>query len=77
MYVNRTRLPLLLIVFVSGMSGLAIELTASRLIGNYFGSSLPIWAAIIGLVVVYLTGGYSIGRLAGSYRRADYVYPMV
>lgn len=74
---NRTPRPLLLIVFVSGMSGLAIELTAARLIGNYFGSSLPIWAAIIGLTLLYLTIGYTIGgRLADRYPRADYLYQL-
>ena len=72
---NRRTLLLLVIVFISGMTGLAMELTASRFIGNYFGSALPVWAAIIGMVLVYLTIGYLIGgRLADRHPNEGYLY---
>ncbi|HUS84436.1 MAG TPA: fused MFS/spermidine synthase [Anaerolineales bacterium] len=54
---------LLIVVFIAGMTTLGVELTASRLLGNVYGTSNIVWANIIGLILVYLTAGYFLGGI--------------
>jgi len=56
---------LLSAVFLSGMTTLAVELSAFRLFAPVFGTSNLISAVVIGLILLYLSAGYLIGgRLA-------------
>ncbi|MBP6015895.1 MAG: fused MFS/spermidine synthase [Candidatus Promineofilum sp.] len=69
---------LFLTVFVAGMSTLAVEFTAGRMLQTVYGTSNIIWANVIGLVLLALTAGYFIGgRLADRHPRESVYYGLV
>lgn len=69
---------LYIIAFAGGMTTLAVELSASRLLGNVFGNSNLVWANVIGLMLLYLTVGYFVGgRLADRWPRPSLLLKIV
>ena len=63
-----SRAVLLWLVFSGGVAVMGLEMSASRLIAPYFGSTLSVWTSLIGLVMIFLTAGYYVGgALADRY----------
>jgi spermidine synthase len=66
---------LLLLAFTGGLVSLGLEIAASRLLAPFFGTSTPIWGALIGLILLYLTIGYwAGGRLADRHPDPAWLY---
>lgn len=56
--------------FVCGVSTMAIEMSASRLLAPWFGTSMAVWTNIIGVMMLALCSGYWLGGvLADRYPR--------
>jgi len=54
---------------------MGVEMCASRLLAPYFGTSLPVWGLLIGLLLAYLSLGYFWGgKLADRYPEASVLY---
>ena len=48
-------------VFLSGAVLLGLELVASRVLAPFFGNSIFVWGALIGVVLAGLSIGYWVG----------------
>ncbi len=63
---------------MGGMSTLAIEFTASRMLQTVYGTSNIVWANVIGLVLFFLTVGYFVGgRIADRNPHPRLFYQLV
>lgn len=61
--------------FISGLSVMAIELGASRLMAPYFSSSQIVWTIIIGTIMIAMALGNIIGgRMADKYKTPDRLF---
>ena len=54
-------LPLAAAAFTGGAAVLAVEIAASRVLAPFFGNSLYVWGALIGVVLAGLALGYWLG----------------
>lgn len=50
-----------LVVFASGMILMILELVGSRVLAPYFGTTIVVWTALIGIILLSLSIGYILG----------------
>ena len=55
-------------VFTAGAVNLGLEIVASRVVAPYFGNSLTVWGALIGVVLTGLSIGYWVGGIIADRR---------
>jgi spermidine synthase len=53
-------------VFIAGAVLLGLEIASSRVLAPFFGSSLYVWGALIGVVLAGLSTGYWLGGIAAD-----------
>jgi spermidine synthase len=53
-------------VFLAGAALLGLEIAASRVLAPYFGNSLYVWGALIGIVLAGLSTGYWVGGIVAD-----------
>jgi spermidine synthase len=64
--------------FFCGMSVMAVELSVSKLLAPYFGTSQIIWTVIIGLIMISLSVGNVLGgRSADKYNSMNRLYAII
>lgn len=61
-------------VFLAGGALLSLEIASSRVMAPYFGSSLFVWGALIGVVLAGLSVGYWVGGIVADRRATAPVF---
>ena len=76
--VLRSKIYLYLTEFFAGMSVMAVELGASRLLAPYFSSSQIVWTIIIGTIMIAMAlGNYFGGKSADKHPEPDRLYKRI
>lgn len=59
----RSHIPLLIVCFIEGASLMAWELLSVKLAAPYFGATIYMWAAALGITLTGIASGYYIGGI--------------
>jgi spermidine synthase len=68
---NSSRNLLFLLSFIEGASVMACELFSAKMVSPFFGGSLYVWAAVLGVTLFALMSGYYLGGYVSARKRSD------
>src|SRR5919106_258313 len=63
---QRSSIAIAVAVFIAGAALLGLEIASSRVLAPYFGNSLYVWGALIGVVLAGLSTGYWVGGVVAA-----------
>lgn len=67
-----------IVSFVEGGAVMAVEIVGAKMVGPFYGSSLYVWAAVLGLTLGGLTTGYFLGgRVSRRYPTKTALYAIL
>jgi spermidine synthase len=65
------------IVFITNAAILIFEITGTRLLAAYLGTSLEVWSAIIAVILASMAGGYYIGGILADRLTPRKILPII
>jgi predicted membrane-bound spermidine synthase len=72
---NSNRNILFTLAFIEGASVMACELFSAKMIAPFFGGSLYVWAAVLGITLLALMSGYYLGgSISATATKKNLVY---
>jgi len=74
-YRHNLRSLIFLLAFIEGGAVMCLELCSAKLLTPYFGTSIYVWAAVLGITLTALMGGYYFGGyISTKYKQAKTIF---
>ena len=63
---NTTKILIFVLAFIEGGAVMCLELCSAKILSPYFGTSIYVWAAVLGITLTALMSGYYLGGYLSS-----------
>ncbi|MCF6223824.1 MAG: fused MFS/spermidine synthase [Flavobacteriaceae bacterium] len=69
---------LFILAFIEGGAVMCVELSSAKILSPYFGTSIYVWASVLGVTLTALMSGYYLGGyISSNYKKKEIVYWMM
>ena len=66
---------LFVLAFIEGGAVMCIELCSAKILSPYFGTSIYVWASVLGVTLTALMSGYYLGGfISSNYKKIEIVF---